>query len=1626
VPSVGSEGAQRHRIARKGEASEVSEQARSMVDWKRAAQTFSAPSFAVRRPLAARYCSIDPLPIKIQETSQSKRRVRLESLLFFRLNQQKFSPFSALICPASAGCIEEGCGVGKVLSMRVHDPEATCRGPQMLRVVRWAAWCRIGIRLTICLGILCLSSDLRVSAQQKVASAQSVQPRANRAAIPHSSLLNAAWQAVGPAQIASQSYGTVTGRVTSIAIDPADPFGNTVYLGTTGGVWKSINAAGTPASVTFTPLTDTLPVFSANAGTAVLPSLSIGAVSVSQVSGNDVILAGTGDPNDASDSYYGEGILRLTDGGLTWSLAQQSMDSPAVNHSFVGLSVAGFAWSGTTPTTVVAALSQSAEGVLVNAPDTRYSIMGLYYSQDAGKTWQMGIIEDGSGQYVQMASSATYPGNAATAVVWNPVRQMFYAAVRYHGYYSSPDGVLWTRLAIQPGTGLTMTACPTNPNSTGNPTCPLFRGALAVQPTTGDTFALTVDANNLDQGLWQDACKLSGGSCTTTPAFNTPLPSTPLEIGSGSTPTAIPQADYNLSLAAVATGTGTTADTLLFAGTVDLYRCSLAAGCVLRNTTNATNGCNHPAMVSPAQHAIATLSGAGTGATPVLLYVGNDGGLWRSLDGVDQQQTPCSTDDATHFQNLNSGLGSLAEVVSFAQNPTDPATLLAGVGANGTAATGTATTSIAWSQIATGEGGTVAIDPANPQNWYVSTEAGVSLRYCGNGSACAAADFTGTPTIGYAQVSNDASVIDPPFLLDPALPSDVLIGTCRVWRGPAANDSTWPGSNNISPIFGGPQNSTCNATTNPNVRSLAAGGPTSVATSPPDQGSTVLYAGLAGSLDGGGNFGGHLFANYAAGSASSSSVWTDVAKSPVTNVTGAAFNPGGFDISSVVADPHDSTGMTVYATVMGFAGNGTSTAQVYRSINGGASWTNITSNLPNSPANSLLVDPNDANTLYVAMDDGVWVTTQVSTCATPTMNCWSVYGTTLPNAPVVGLQASAAMATGDGRFGELRAATYGRGIWQIPLLTAAYPAAPAMTLNPTSLTFAAQAVSTASAAQTITVTNSGNAPLTIPSLNASANFTEIDSCVASSPIAAGATCSVQVAFLPTTTGSLPGTLTIYGNVSGGQATASLTGMGTTAATIVLSPPSVTYSGTNVGATSIAQNIVVANTGGVTATLGTPTVTSNFTITANTCTVTLAASNSCTVSVAFQPTASGTLNGSFSITDSVGTQTASLTGVGLLPATDTLSPLTVAFAPQQLNTASTPRQVTLTNNGDAALTLIAAQITSGDFTVVNGCGNSLNGHSTCSLLISYVPTIVGAETGALTVTDAYRSQTVTLSGTGVAPPGVSLSPLSTVAFAPTGVGLAAPSQTVTLTNNGGLPLTIQSIATTGDFAIVAGSNTCGSSLAVGAQCSAQLVFAPTATAIRTGTFTVLDNAPSSPQTLQLTGTGVDFTLTANGTTTQTISAGAEAVYPLLLSSAAGVPGTVAFTCAGAPANATCIVNPSSSPLGGTATITVTVATDVASLHLPLLPGQQPIFWLATLLPLGLLGLGRRRARHLGAVAMFCCVLLVAGCAASRLIPQSDATTPVNPVVPTPSGTYNLTVSGTSAGLTHSIGLTLIVQ
>ena len=678
------------------------------------------------------------------------------------------------------------------------------------------------------------------------------------AAIPAPS---AVWKSVGPPQVSTSAWNLVSGRVLSIAADPSDSTGNTVDLGTEGGgVWKSTNAAASPSSVTFTPLTDNLSVWSSS----FLTSLSVGAVSV-QPGGTGVILAGTGDPNSGSDSWYGAGFLRSTDGGNTWNMTWiTAVSQYGVSYDLLGTAIAGYAWSTTTPNLVVAAVSEPGNITTIVNSLSKLNTLGVYYSQDAGTTWHLATLEDGT-QVLQGEQYLSMLGNAATAVVWNPIRQRFYAAIRFHGYYESLDGITWTRLANQTGANLTLARCPTNAGAEGSPACPLFRGALAVQPSTGDMYALSVDTVNLDQGLWQDACHLKSGSCSSsTVQFATKIDDNPLQSPAGSGTLA--QADSSFWLTAVPSQQ----DTLLFAGTQDIWRCSLANSCVWRNTTN-TQSCA-AAQLAPSQRAVDTTFGS-TG----LLYFGNDGGLWRSIDAVNQQKTVCSTDDASHFQNLNSGLGSLAQIAGFAQDPATPSTWLAALGPLGTAAP-SADLTTPWPQVLNGEGDAVAIDPESPFNWYATSIGGVGINRCTEGAACNLAGF-GTVAIGEAQVQNDFQTIPAPWILDPQNPANIILGTCRVWRGPATG-SGWSQQNLLSSMLDNVDQPNCDG--NAQISAIAAAPISSGSLA--GNGAEQLYVGMAASLDGGALIAGHvLTAAVNNDSQASGTTWIDRFASPVTN-----------------------------------------------------------------------------------------------------------------------------------------------------------------------------------------------------------------------------------------------------------------------------------------------------------------------------------------------------------------------------------------------------------------------------------------------------------------------------------------------------------------------------------------------------------------------------------------------------------------------------------------------------------------------------------------------------------------------------------------------------------------------
>jgi hypothetical protein len=182
-------------------------------------------------------------------------------------------------------------------------------------------------------------------------------------------------------------------------------------------------------------------------------------------------------------------------------------------------------------------------------------------------------------------------------------------------------------------------------------------------------------------------------------------------------------------------------------------------------------------------------------------------------------------------------------------------------------------------------------------------------------------------------------------------------------------------------------------------------------------------------------------------------------------------------------------------------------------------------------------------------------------------------------------------------------------------------------------------------------------------------------------------------------------------------------------------------------------------------------------------------------------------------------------------------------------------VTIANVGTTTLTFTGFAW-SPNFSDSNNCGGSLAPGRSCRVNVAFVPTTTGVLTGTLTITDSdvTSPQIVTLTGTGVQA-AVALSPTSHNFGTQARRTTSAPF-TFSLSNTGTAALTINSITLGGanptQFAIQ--SRTCTNTLAAGSSCSINVVFTPSNRTTYNATLQVSDNAPGSPQTATLTGTG----------------------------------------------------------------------------------------------------------------------------------------------------------------------------
>jgi uncharacterized repeat protein (TIGR01451 family) len=268
---------------------------------------------------------------------------------------------------------------------------------------------------------------------------------------------------------------------------------------------------------------------------------------------------------------------------------------------------------------------------------------------------------------------------------------------------------------------------------------------------------------------------------------------------------------------------------------------------------------------------------------------------------------------------------------------------------------------------------------------------------------------------------------------------------------------------------------------------------------------------------------------------------------------------------------------------------------------------------------------------------------------------------------------------------------------------------------------------------------------------------------------------------------------------------------------------------------------------------------------------IAESASCMIHVSFTPSLVDARNAQIQIIDSTFNNpdqlewNADLKGFGFDPDV-TLDPTELLFGDQTQGVPSAAKHVTLTNSGTGTLTIdsVAIDPVGPVFTQTNNCGSEVAQGASCTIDVVFTPDALGLLEANLVITDNASSvtQTVPLSGNGVAPaPAVDLDPTS-INFGSQTIGTTSAPQAITLSNTGTGPLTITGITATGEFAQAHNCPISPDTLAAGNSCTINANFSPSSEGAKAGTVEVTDDATGNPHIVALSGTGTAVPVTVN--------------------------------------------------------------------------------------------------------------------------------------------------------------------
>ena len=431
-----------------------------------------------------------------------------------------------------------------------------------------------------------------------------------------------------------------------------------------------------------------------------------------------------------------------------------------------------------------------------------------------------------------------------------------------------------------------------------------------------------------------------------------------------------------------------------------------------------------------------------------------------------------------------------------------------------------------------------------------------------------------------------------------------------------------------------------------------------------------------------------------------------------------------------------------------------------------------------------------------------------------------------------------------------------------------------LTVSPQSVSFGNVPVGS-NGSQTVSLLNTGTGPVNVSQATMAGNGFGMSGLAVPMTLGPGQSTAFTVSFAPAGAGSASGNISVVSNAANSVSTVALSGMGVQPQ-ISAAPGSVSFGTVTVGQTS-SQAVTLTNAGGaplnITQLAGPGT---GFSLTGLALPLTLAPGKSTAFTVSFTPTSGASSSSSLMLMSNAPTSptTIPLSGAGsaqvlqLTPSTTALS-----FGNQTLN-ASATQSVTLTNTGNSAVSISQVNVAGTGFTL-NGSAPlvTLSAGQAASFSVTFTPTVAGNATGSASVvsTAANSPLSISLAGVGVQPQ-ISVVPGS-VSFGTVTVG-QTNSQTITLSNPGTANLTVTQSAGPGTGFGLTGL-ALPLTLAAGKSTAFTVSFTPTSGTNSSSSLTLISNAPNSPTTIPLSGTGLAPVLQLTPSTTS-LSFGSQAL------------------------------------------------------------------------------------------------------------------------------------------------------